>query len=153
MSEHLCSPVRPERLRFDDGRHRVFNAPLNSFFNFVDVFDVALENQKIRSRTAINLERAAIVPFDCSFNLFTVLQDQNHRRVRVDLFLVIVNLGMRLRRRRLSFSDLNRRRLRRRTRRWHSTAGSAASIGSIVSSITLLCGLSPGLNVCQRRPD
>src|SRR6267143_6343092 len=40
----LCPPVRPERLTFDDGRHCVFNAPLNSLFSFVNVFYIALEN-------------------------------------------------------------------------------------------------------------
>src|SRR6266404_9279617 len=105
-------PVRPWNLRFDDLRHVTLHASRHSFLSLVNVFYVALENQKIRSSTAINLQRAAIVPLDCSLNLFTVLQDEDHRRVGVDLLFVIVDLGMRLGRRRLSFSDLQRRRLR-----------------------------------------
>jgi hypothetical protein len=72
--------------------------------------------------------------------------------VRVDLFLVIVDFGVRLSRRRLAFADLNRRWLLRRTR-WRRSTSRRASIGSIIGAIALICRLAPGLNVCQRRPD
>src|SRR3989442_7356230 len=109
-----------------------------ALFGFVNVFDVALENQKVRRRPTIDLQRTSIVPLNGSFDLFAIIQDEHHRSVRVDLLFVIVDFGMRLRRWRLTLAYLNRRRLRPTWR------GHSAPLHSSVSLVALGCALSPG---------
>ena len=87
--------------RWTPGRWR------HAVFGFEYVLNIALQDQKIRRRPAIDLQRAAIVPLNRAFNLFAVQQHENHLRVRVDLFLIIVDLGVCLSRRRLALSYLN----------------------------------------------
>src|SRR2546421_7479913 len=124
---------------FDTHRLR---APL---FGFVNVFDVALENQKVRRRSTIDLQRPSIVPLNCSFDLFAIIQDQHHRSVSVDLLFVIVDFGMRLRRRRLTLAYLNRRWL------WPAwLRHSSAALHTAVSLIALVCYFSPGFYICER---
>src|SRR5438046_9649936 len=97
-SRQLASLIKVRGLwlgLFDTHRLR---APL---FGFVNVFDVALENQKVRLRSTIDLQRTSIVPLNCSFDLFAIIQDQHHRSVSVDLLVVIVAFGLRLARSRL----------------------------------------------------
>ncbi len=115
-----------------------------SLFGFVNVFDVALENQKVRRRPTIDLQRTSIVPLNCSFDLFAIIQDKYHRSMSVDLLFVIVDFGMRLRRWRLTLAYLNRRWLGPTWRR-HS-----APLHSAVSLIALVCYFSPGLYICER---
>ena len=76
-------------------------------FGLEHVLNITLQDQKIRSRPAIDLQRAAIVPLNGALDLFAVQQHENHLRVRVDLFFVIVDLGVCLSRRRLAFPYLN----------------------------------------------
>jgi hypothetical protein len=123
----------------------------DSFLSFVYVFNIALQNQKIRSRPSINFQRSSIVPFDRTFNFFAVLQNEYHLRMGVDLFLVIVDFGVRLRRRRLPLAYLDGRRRRlRRALLWHTaTPGHIA-----VCSVALLWWrFSPGFHVGQRRSN
>src|SRR2546430_237632 len=79
----------------------------HAVFGLEYVLNIALQDQKIGCRPAIDLQRAAIVPLNRAFNLFAVQQHENHLRVRVDLFLVIVDLGVCLSRRRLALPYLD----------------------------------------------
>src|SRR5215472_5978196 len=80
---------------------------LDAFVRFEHVLDVSLENQEIGGTPSIDLERAAIVPLNRTFNLFAILQHDNHGRVSVDLFLVVEDLGTGFRRRGYPFAHLH----------------------------------------------
>lgn len=45
---------------------------LNSLVRLEHVLDVPFEHEQIRRSLAIDLQRATIIPLDCSFNLFTI---------------------------------------------------------------------------------
>src|SRR5689334_23781082 len=81
---------------------------LNTLVGLVDVFDVPLQHQEIRSAFAIDLQRATIVPLDRAFDLFTIEQNDHHESVSIDLFLVIEDLGIGFTGRWNSFLHLDR---------------------------------------------
>ena len=64
----------------------------HSFVGFVDVLDIPLEHEEIWRAFAVHLQSATIIPFDRAFDLFAVQQDNHHRCMRVDLFLVVKDL-------------------------------------------------------------
>src|SRR5690242_3776931 len=115
-----------------------------ALLSFVHVLDITFENQEIWSRPAINLQGASIVPLDRSFDLFAVLQDNYHRGVRVDLFLVIVNLGVCLVGWWLAFAHLDWS-LRLRS----SLLRSSSAMSISVRSIAMLRCFSFSLDVSQ----
>ena len=55
----------------------------------VHVLDVMFEQEQVGRCLAIDLERALVVPLDCPFYLLAVKQDDDHRRMRVNLLFVV----------------------------------------------------------------
>src|SRR6185503_1227792 len=88
---------------------------LNALVSLEHVLDVPLEHEQIRRSLAINLQRAPIVPFDRSFNLLTIKQNDHHYGVSIDLFLVVENLRIGFVGRWNSLLDLDRSMLLRGT--------------------------------------
>src|SRR5262249_50698595 len=66
----------------------------HALVGLVDVLNVALKHQEIGRRFAIDLQCTPIVPLNCSLNLFTILQHQNHLSVSINLLLVVINLSV-----------------------------------------------------------
>src|ERR1051325_1105352 len=84
----------------------LFGSLLNALVSFVHVLDVSLKQQEIGSVFAVDLQGAAVVPLNRSLNLFAVLQHDYHQGVRIDLLLVIEELGVGFHRRRRPLSRL-----------------------------------------------
>src|ERR1051326_1396440 len=135
-------------VRFRNRRYVLFDTRWlrSTLFGFVDVFDVAFENQEVWRRSTIDLQCAAIIPLNRSFNLFSVFEHQDHWSMSIDLFFIIVDFGVRLCRRRLPLAYLNGRRLGSAWLR-HS---SPAPLPSTVRLVTLMCYFPPGFHICKR---
>ena len=99
----------------------------NALVSLVHVFDVPLEKKEVGRRLAVDLQCTTIIPLDRSFNFLAVKQDNNHRRVRIDLLLVVKELGVCLHRWRRPLSHLYGRLLCR-------TRGFSTSVSSGISS-------------------
>src|SRR6266498_47735 len=144
-----CSGIgSPERIiSYPDCRSRVgAGVPLlrgrfNTLICFVHILDVPLEKKKIGRRLAVHLQRATIVPLDGSFDFFAVKQHNHHWRVRIDLLLIIEELGVSLHRRGRSLSHLNGRML---SRSRCLSAGVSSNVAAR-SSLRTTIGTFPGL--------
>src|SRR6185295_12917112 len=62
---------------------------LDSFVSLEHILDVALENQKIWRILAVDLQRAAIVPLNCSLNLLAIKEHNDHQSVSVNLLFIV----------------------------------------------------------------
>jgi len=113
----------------------------NALVSLVHVFDVPLEKKEVGRRLAVDLQCATIIPLDRSFNFFAVKQDNNHRRVRIDLLLVVKELGVGLHRWRRPLSHLYGR-LLCRTRGFSTRVSSAVAT---MPSLGTAVGTFPGL--------
>src|SRR5882724_3218905 len=113
----------------------------NALVSLVHVFDVPLEKKEVGRRLAVDLQCATIIPLDRSFNFFAVKQDNNHRRVRIDLLLVVKELGVGLHRWRRALSHLYGR-LLCRTRGFSTRVSSAVAA---MPSLGTAVGTFPGL--------
>lgn len=99
---------------------------LDTILGFEHVLDVSLEEQKVGCLKAIYLQRAAVIPLDCALDFFAILQYDNHRRVRIDLLLVVEKFGVGLHRRGRSFAHLLSRTLLRSMTAFTSSVTSSA---------------------------
>jgi hypothetical protein len=118
----------------------------NALVSLVHVFDVPLEKKEVGGRLAVDLQCATIIPLDRSFNFFAVKQDNNHRRVRIDLLLVVKELGVCLHRWRRPLSHLYGR-LLYRTRGFSTRVSSAVAA---MPSLGTAVGTFPGLRHLAR---
>ena len=118
----------------------------NALVSLVHVFDVPLEKKEVGRRLAVDLQCATIIPLDRSFNFFAVKQDNNHRRVRIDLLLVVKELGVGLHRWRRPLSHLYGR-LLCRTRGFSTRVSSAVAA---MPSLGTAVGTFPGLRHLAR---
>jgi hypothetical protein len=108
-SRSIVSQAHAGQSGFKRFRRGLFNARelWDALFGFVDVLNIALQNQQVRRRSPIDFQRSAIVPLDGSFYFFSVLLDEIDGRVGLDLLLVFVILGVRLRWWRLPLAHLD----------------------------------------------
>src|SRR5436305_13843729 len=130
-------------LSFSLGLVALFAPAAIALVSLVHILDNTFENQKVRRRPAIDLDRASIIPLDSSFDLFTIPEDDDHQRVRVNLFLVVEDFRVRLIRRRHALAHLHRwcRILRRTLRR--GTTGVMTRPATIIHALSLLRQIAP----------
>ena len=76
------------RLRLGPERTALLFSSL-ALVGLVHVLDVMFEQEQVRRCLAVDLERAPVVPLDCAFYLFAIFQDDDHRRMRVNLLFVV----------------------------------------------------------------
>ena len=62
----------------------------------VHIFDVALVQKQVRFSVAIQFQARTVIPFDHAFEDFSILQRDDHRRLRLHLFDVVEVLRVRL---------------------------------------------------------
>src|SRR4051812_46855278 len=86
--------IRCYHPRRTSGRVRTGPPTGNNASGFVHVLDIVLKNQQIGIAVPIHLEAALVVPLDDARQGFSVLEDDDHRCLRLHLLYVIVVLSV-----------------------------------------------------------